>query len=331
MVFRKSTVLLPAILLLWAWGVFLAGWPVSEALAQPVILEGPFVSDVTPRSFSVAWICSEPADPSLMVYDEAGREITEQVAQVPFPTMEQSETLKGYARNAGVMKVRVEQLSPDTVYLFKTVTDGDSGTLTYPSAEPVEVRTEARTDLVEDEIDKFPAGNNLVRFQVFQPDGTSPARGSLLAAWEEGASYPVTAYVGDGSAGDGDETGLVVLDLNNLYDGETRGTLIPGAEAVLKLKVFRGFGVQGNTLLHFRNVPAYEGTVSVVLPYRGYFADFNCDGNVDLLDGTLFAGSWGMSLGDGSYNSDYDLNGDDAVDVSDNSLFVDEFGKAEPF
>ena len=54
-----------------------------------------------------------------------------------------------------------------------------------------------------------------------------------------------------------------------------------------------------------------SATVNVAVP------DVNCSGNVDIVDIQLVAGRWAATLGEPEYLYEYDLNGNDAIDVND--------------
>lgn len=294
-------------------------------------LETPLITDVTPKSFSVVWIAQEPSDPSLLVYDEAMREITAMTSQTPFPTLSQSATLTAYARNSGMLKVRVEGLTPDTQYYFQTVARNDANeSVLFPLQERIPVRTEKLTALTVGGDLSSPLANDLLRFQVLKPDWSTGARGSLLVGVFAAAAHPVSAYVGDSSAGSGLEPGFVVLDLNNLYDRTTHASLNLTGGEILDLYALRGNGVQGAPLFHCRLLPADTEKVSVVQGQTGFLpTDFNCDGRVDLRDATLYTDTWGHNVGEQEFNADYDLNGDMKVNGNDNAAFVSDYDTVE--
>ncbi len=45
--------------------------------------------------------------------------------------------------------------------------------------------------------------------------------------------------------------------------------------------------------------------------------DVNCSGAVNIVDIQLVAGRWGATLGQPEYLYEYDLNGNDEIDVND--------------
>jgi hypothetical protein len=305
----------------------LAGW-CGAAQAMPVLVREPVVCDVTPRGFSVAWVTDKAAEPSLTVYDAQGADVTGLFTQTAFPGLSGSEAM-GWARSAGMMKARVEGLAPNTVYSFKCKTVFGSETLVWPEGAPVTVRTAGSAEVQDAAL--APGANDLFHFQVFRPDMSTPARGSLVLCQAPGAAHPVTAYVGDGSAGDGAEPGYVVLDLNNLYSAATGKTLWLDAGLVLTLRALRGNGAMGDELLHYRKLDPQSHTAALSTPKKGFFADLNCDGAVNLLDAALYTGGWGESQGDARYNPDYDMNGDHVVNQADNGVFTPQYGRSEPF
>ncbi|MFP4474362.1 MAG: hypothetical protein ACLFOY_02315 [Desulfatibacillaceae bacterium] len=311
------------------WLILIVAFFAPAAWAAPAIVREPVVCDVTPRSFSVAWVTDVAADPALTVYDESGADITSLVTRTAFPSLSGSQTLVDYAKNAGVMKVRVSGLAPDTAYAFKAKSTASDQTTTWPADATVAVRTRTMADLAGASL--APAANDLAMFFVYRPDMSTAARGSLVLCEAPGAGHPVSAYVGDGSVGTGAEPGFVLLDLNNLYDSATGKSLYLSGQAVLTLRALRGNGAMGDELLHYRIMEPQTGTARAVPLTSGYFADINCDDSVDLLDATLLTGGWGLAVGDAAYNPDHDMNGDGIVDAVDSTAFTAEYGKAAPF
>ena len=55
-------------------------------------------------------------------------------------------------------------------------------------------------------------------------------------------------------------------------------------------------------------------------------ADFDCDGDVDILDITMAAYTYGSSSGGPNYNPDYDIDDDGDVDVLDLTAIAFEYG-----
>ena len=148
--------------------------PIGVASGRPKV--SPFaLTDVTPRSFSVVWVASEPSTCSLRVFNEQ-----QQVLIGLNIVSESAESLP--AEEMGVMKVRVNELSPDTLYHFQTVTTSkaDASFTVYPQ-EPVMVRTEKQSRTVQ---------NKLLIQKIYFDDG-SPADGAMMLVSVETASYPI--------------------------------------------------------------------------------------------------------------------------------------------
>ena len=53
--------------------------------------------------------------------------------------------------------------------------------------------------------------------------------------------------------------------------------------------------------------------------------DVNCTGSVDIVDVQLVAGRWGATLGQPQYLYNYDLNGNDEIDVTDIILAANQW------
>jgi hypothetical protein len=165
------------------------------------------VSDVSPRSFSVAWISSEPSTCGLRLFDEKRR---------PMSAIEiLSESAKHPpAEELGVMKVKVSNLKPDTIYYVQTVTTSKAdGRVTVHPQEPLSVRTEKSAQ---------PLSDNCVIAQQVKFKDRSPGDGALVILAVKGASYPLSAWVG-GNPRPGSSWALV--DLNNAYSAATHTPL----------------------------------------------------------------------------------------------------------
>jgi len=301
--------------------------PLLPAQAQVSVTEQPVVCDVTPRSFCVAWVTGGPAEPDLFVYSEGGQEITDSVVRSPFAGME-GDILTAYARDAGVMRVRVSGLDPDTGYLVRTVSTADSETLVTPDLPGLAVRTAVSSEV--NTADFAVLSNDITGFAVLKPGMVYAARGSLVFAHVSGAAWPVSAYVGNGSNFGDSEIGLTVIDLNNFYDMDGKSLDLVGAR-VLRLSVWRGFGVQGDRLYHCRSLPEDSGEASFTRPVRGFRTDFNCDGSVDLIDASFFVRGWGQDINGGRYNTDHDLDSSGMIDAVDNEQFRQDFHLQAPF
>lgn len=300
--------------------------PVS-AIAQLSVIDGPVICDVTPKSFCVAWVTDAPADPDLIVYGFGGQDISDSVDHTPFAGME-GEILSTYAKDAGVMRVRVSGLTPDAQYLVRTVSKTDNETLMIPDLPGLSVHTAASSEVNAPDFAFL--SNDITGFAVLKPGMRYAARGALVMAYVEGAAWPVSAYVGNGSNAGDSETGLTVIDLNNLYDPDGKSFDLTEV-TVMRLVVFRGFGVQGEKLFFCRNLPADSGEGGFTRLARGFRSDFNCDGTVDLVDASLFIRGWGQDVDGSRYNADLDLDSSGMIDATDSEQFRLDFRLTAPF
>ena len=181
------------------------------------------ITDVIPGAFSVVWSVSEPATCSLNVFLDAegitpydgARIISESAEHFP-------------AENIGVMKVRVAGLEPGSQYFFQTKTSfkRDGSVSLYPEGPPfIEVRTEESSTVVNDDV--------LAQEIVFG-DGKL-ARGTLLLAKVDQASYPISGWAGDGLPDQ-----WAAINTNNFYDKEEHVNLeLQGGEDI-NLVLFAG-------------------------------------------------------------------------------------------
>ncbi|WP_054696251.1 hypothetical protein [Geotalea toluenoxydans] len=148
-----------------------------------------------------------------------------------------------------------------------------------------------------------------------------PGLGDLILVETQFSAYPVSAFVGAGTAAPEG-----VVDLNNLY-GIDRTTLrIAGGEKSL-LRIYRGGTL--STLLHYRRFPASDGNVTVAEPVKGFFADVNLDGRVDEEDFAEFRKQYRSLPDDVAYNPDFNFLADPAgkVDAQDFARFAKEYGR----
>ena len=100
--------------------------------------------------------------------------------------------------------VTISGLAPDSTYYFQIITESNEGMLVEPANDELQsVRTELST---------VPVSNDLLAHKILQSDGTSYGLGALLLAEVEGASYPITGWVGSGVPAP-----WAYVDLNNLY------------------------------------------------------------------------------------------------------------------
>jgi hypothetical protein len=175
-----------------------------------------WVTDVTPVQFSVVWGTSEPATGSVNVFADADGTIRVTDAVVHFDSGDHPP-----AEDIGVMKVRVNNLKPNTQYFFQiSATSKNSGSVfSYPDTPPyLEVTTELGSVIVR---------NDVLAQQISIEDGTS-TQGTLVIAGIDQASYPVTGW-----ASDGVPDGWAAIDTNNFYDKDNHVNLeLVGGEAI---------------------------------------------------------------------------------------------------
>jgi hypothetical protein len=206
---------IPGILFLLGLGV-----TVPSAGHGAVIEDNLVVTDVTPMQFCVVWGTQEPATAwvSVFIDPEGTKPWTGVVVK-----SESSE--HPHAEGLGVMKVSVVGLQPDTEYFFRTQTTLKRNNAVYESPMS-QVKTEKASVIVR----------NDVLVQKVNGGETDPAPGMLVIASVEGASYPITGWVGDNVP---DE--WAAIDTNNFYSSETHVNLELRGGELIKVKVFGGF------------------------------------------------------------------------------------------
>jgi hypothetical protein len=205
-----------------------------------------WVTDVTPVQFSVVWGTSEPATGSVNVFADADGTIPVTDAVVHFESADHPP-----AEDIGVMKVRVNNLKPNTQYYFQTkTTSKNSGDVTLdPEIPPfMAVRTEQASMIVN---------NDVLAQQISMGDGRS-TQGTIAIAEVDQASYPVTGW-----AGDGVPDGWVAIDTNNFYDKDTHVNLeldVDGGEPI----TFTFFCGSLGSVVTKDTVPAESGGIQQV-------------------------------------------------------------------
>ena len=161
-----------------------------------------WITDVTPRSFSIVWTTDGPATGSANIYaDPQGNN------SIGNLTIIDASSSHPPAGENGVMKVTVIGLNPSTTYYFETVTTNNQGTQVEPSSGDLpSVQTENQSNIVD---------NFSIAHRIVQSDGVTPANGALLLVEVEGANYPITGWVGEGVPAP-----FALVNLDNVY-GET--------------------------------------------------------------------------------------------------------------
>lgn len=268
-----------------ALGLMLAGVAPAAALAPSV--QSITVTDVTPRGFSVVWLATPGAVPSLRVLEAPGCEVVVAGTTLEaWPSLGGAADLGDKASARGVMKARVSGLAPDTEYCVQT-TSTIGGDVTVAPLEPFVVRTAGRTTKGRDDggAGLAPRANDLVRFDVVLSPGSVGSSGLLLLARIEGAGSPISAFIGDGVDDDADPatpTSRVLLDLNNLYAGTPAETLDLAGDGSEGLTFLELGGPQGVVPVHARLVPPDDNLSEIVdpLPCPEQAGGASCDGRL---------------------------------------------------
>jgi len=303
--------------------LFLAGSPCTVDADGPNVHDF-IISDVTPVSFSVIWIADEPALPTIKVFSdpEGQNDNTSQLQVSSFPTRNGDSSIALSAKSAGIMKIRVSGLNPNTTYYFQTVTKSES-TLEityYPETEPfmtVYTENEVSRTTLENYTNKYFSNDLLKIDNCYLPDGHTPAKGTLVIATTDQADYPVSAFVGDGI----DDT-LAYIDLNNFFHKYSGNNFY--LDAGTKIIITRFMGTNG-ILIQEASIPANTKlakitTVAPPLCEGDLAAPF---GVVDSDDLEIFANDFGTAL----YEVPADLDGDGDVDGVDLSCFAADFDR----
>jgi hypothetical protein len=204
---------------IWVLLVIFGGMAMCVGVQAQVIGDSLVVTDVTPKQFCVVWVTSEPASGWLHVFSDPEGTVPALEAVVKSESAEHPP-----AEEIGVMKIRVVGLEANSEYFFQTVTTIKNNKAVYYS--PVlGVQTEKASAIVR----------NDVLVQKVTIGESDPAPGMLVIASLENASYPVSAWVGDGVPAE-----YAAIDTNNFYDKQTRVNLeLQGGELV-NLKVIGG-------------------------------------------------------------------------------------------
>ena len=216
------------ILMAFSIGLFAKISPVYAFAIQEVM-----VTDVTPASFSVVWLSDlEVVGDIELFQDNEGLypEVSHNVIKTPCS----DEQIFSQAASNGIIKIKVEGLTKDTAYYFRltcTMAEDANQTAVYPEDNSlIEVITEneARLSTIV-ETDEVKLMSNLMMAEMYQEDKVTPADSSLVVASISGASYPISAYVGEGALSPG-----CILDLYNLFDQTQHTTMEPieGSEII---------------------------------------------------------------------------------------------------
>lgn len=285
------------------------------------------ITDVTPSSFSVVWMTDVAADPFVEVYVDSAMQqrVTEGVSIAAMPTA--SANAAQAAQSKGIMKVRVSGLQPTTTYYVRTVTKdpANADSIAFSPLQAVTTETSVSLYGLVNGVPQAIA-NDLVSFPVYvRPVNMTdqPGLGDLIILEGQGASYPVSAFVGDGAL-----SPEGILDLNNLFGDDASSLAVSGNE-VITLSIYRA----GNlvTLTHYRRASQNTGLSSVTSLLQGFFADINLDGKVDDQDFAAFKAQYRTAPNDTTYNPDFNFidDPDGIVDVREFSKFSGEYGRTD--
>jgi hypothetical protein len=289
------------------------------------------VTDITTRSFSVIWKSNEPSTPSLKVFNGSDcLTPTANAVITPSPIASGDMDIADAAEDNGIMKVTVTGLSPDTEYCYQTVTTSKSSSdITIAPVTPEKVLTKlltVRTYLDDLTQNIKPFANDLILFQVFEPDQQTFSEGSLLVAEGPGGAK-LSAFVGDGIA-----SPYALIDLNNLFTADTRVNMdLLGCETLI-LREFKGDAgcADSATIVRFRKVPFDNELTAIKVPMQCFFADNDCSGKVDILDVQRGLNIFNTKTGDCNYNSDLDIVADGVVNILDIQGVLNRFSEVVP-
>lgn len=285
------------------------------------------ITDVTTSSFSVVWMTDVAADPSVEVYSDSAmsQRVTDGVNIAAMPA-ESSKTAQA-AQTKGIMKVRVSGVQPTTTYYVRTVTKDPANADSIAYSALQQVTTASNVSLYSMASGTVQTvANDLLAFSAYirpMDMTTESGLGDLIILEDQGALYPASAFVGDGTV-----SPEGILDLNNLFGTDGTSLKLSGNE-VITLRIYRAGTL--STLSHYRRTPLNTNLVSVVSPVSGFFADINLDGKVDDQDFQLFKAQYRTAPNDVTYNPDYNFVDDPEgkVDVREFGKFSKEYGRTD--
>jgi hypothetical protein len=320
----------------WPWKVAifaaLSGLVLSWTGSAAAAVSDVTFADVTTRAFSVVWASDEPvsgatvrvfADQDGLTEVTVGLTVT--LASAGFPP----------ALNLGVVKVDVSGLDAGACVFVQTETTASSTVLEPPAPPFLEVCTAAETAKAN-ALDE-PIANDLIRHELFGPDGLTPAAGALLLLSAPGVgAHPLSAFAGDGFA-----LPTAVADLNNLFDTSTGSSAELAGGELLQITEFRGLtcpGLVHHRLLRFRRTPPHEEEATlgrriteIEAPEPCFFADTVCDDTVNILDAQRVLNIFGSASGACEFNPDLDVVPDGTIDILDVQSVLSRFGESAPF
>lgn len=262
------------------------------------------VTDVTPASFAVTWVTSEPATCAVSVF---ASDCTTPITGLPM-TAEGNDT-------TGVMRVTVSGLVADASYCYQTSTTSKSlSDVTVSPAQPATVvmakmvlRTMATGTVL------VPFGNDLLRVPTVSgaPDGV------LGVLYVTGGKGPVSLLLTS-------DVNKHYFNMNNLFDAATGMSInLVGGE---KVRIVERHGISGCSIDRFRAVPAdFETTQTRDFVASPKPQDIDFNGTVNILDVLRVAGGMGTVGGDPCFNSELDVTSHNRVDQNDLNSVIGGF------
>ena len=223
------------------------GWSfvVKKTPVIPLQTSHETITDVTPGSFSVLWTANQKAQGTLQIFeDENGdNEITD-IVSIIYENLHFPE-----AESNGIIKVRVENLSPYSLYFFKIMTYASESNETLIS-DMYHVTTEISSDLVSNNAYIQPVyrtGGSLDAGSEYYADGT------LLLISVDDSDYPVSGWVGDKNW----DSPYAEVNLNNLYSKNTHMSLDIAHGELLTIEAYGG--LQGFSTFFWDNDESNPG------------------------------------------------------------------------
>ena len=296
------------LLLLLAW----LGGPTAPCRAGVPLVSLVEVTDVTPASFAVTWLSSEPAHGSLLLF----------AADCVTPLANPSLVSEGSDRS-GFIKVTASALAARTSYCYQTVTVSKSSaeTTLYPlnRATTVTEKSVVRTITVNGT--SVPFANDLLA--VPPPYAPTVADGQdgllvILNMLDGKGNTPLSQLLTADSAKN-------YFNMNNIFASVIGESVnLTGGERV---KITERHGNVGCTAItRFRKVPA-DGEITRERNFSrcGRSDDIDCNDTVNILDILRITRGVGSTRGDICFNSDLDINSDGSVTQLDVDAAVGGF------
>lgn len=216
------------------FAVLVALWATPARAAGP-LLRDIVVTDVTPTSFAVVWTVQGASTGTVQVYaDVLGTVPVPGAAITPWALVGGDPTVAVAGEDAGVLRVRVSGLAPETPYFFRTATTARAGgpaAIVPASGAALSVVTMTAS---------FPEAANGLGAQVVQADGTTPQPGAVVLISLPGAAFPLSAVTQDGYA-----AGVAAAHLGNLYDATTGTTKAMAGGELAQLTALGGSAGKG--------------------------------------------------------------------------------------